>query len=207
MGCLRVRRRDRLHFFNHKYMKKEIKAVCILHGSFGFPFENWFPWLHNNLTENGSKCYVPHFPTPEGQTFEQWASILDAYFENGLLDEHSILIAHSSAPIFVVKYLLNRKQKIAKLITISGFNQFHMGNDAFDSINKKFFVDKEEVKHIHEFCEKIVCFISENDPYLPFDVLMGFAQSIGGQVINMPSAGHFNSVMGYIRFAELLEYL
>ncbi len=34
----------------------------ILHGSFGYPDENWFPWLKLKLEKEGHKVYSPQLP-------------------------------------------------------------------------------------------------------------------------------------------------
>ena len=34
----------------------------IVHGSYGTPFENWFPWLFQRLSEAGKNVLAPQFP-------------------------------------------------------------------------------------------------------------------------------------------------
>lgn len=182
-------------------------TTFVFHGSFGSPYENWFPWLHKILTSRGDTCFVPSFPTPVGQTFETWARIVDAYVENRLLNDESILVAHSSSAVFLVKYLTSRKIGIHKLITVSGFNQFFSGNEDFDRINSEFFVTEQDLKATKNYCKKAVSFFSSSDPYLPADVLMSFASAIGAEAIDVPSAGHFNIAAGFAEFPQLLEHL
>ncbi len=38
----------------------------IVHGSFGSPFVNWFPWLRNELENRNLEVYTPDFPTGGG---------------------------------------------------------------------------------------------------------------------------------------------
>lgn len=35
----------------------------IVHGSFGSPFGNWFPWLRKEIESRNLLCYTPDFPT------------------------------------------------------------------------------------------------------------------------------------------------
>jgi predicted alpha/beta hydrolase family esterase len=42
--------------------------IFIIHGSYGNPDENWFPWLKKELEQEGHKVFVPKFPTPEDQS-------------------------------------------------------------------------------------------------------------------------------------------
>ena len=49
----------------------------IIHGSFGSPFENWFPWLHDFIESDGKQVYVPDFPIGVGyQNYENSPELL-----------------------------------------------------------------------------------------------------------------------------------
>ena len=78
----------------------------ILHGSFGLKDGNWFPWLKKQLEGKDKKIDVPQMPVGVGkQNFESWSKILDKL----TINENTIIIAHSIAPIFVCKYLITNK--------------------------------------------------------------------------------------------------
>ena len=38
----------------------------LVHGSFGSPFVNWFPYLRKEIEERGLEVYTPDFPTGVG---------------------------------------------------------------------------------------------------------------------------------------------
>ena len=44
--------------------------VLILHGAYGAPDTNWFPWLSDHLMRSGHDVSVPKLPTPEGQSLQ-----------------------------------------------------------------------------------------------------------------------------------------
>ena len=58
----------------------------IIHGSYGHPYKNWFPWLYEQLAKRGKQCIVPSFPTPKGQDYAVWEKLLRFYIEQGLID-------------------------------------------------------------------------------------------------------------------------
>ena len=84
----------------------------IIHGVYGNPEENWFPWLKKELEQNGSEVLVPKFPTPIGQSPESWLRIFSE-FENKI-DGNTVLIGHSLGAVFILRYLEQAKKKIQK---------------------------------------------------------------------------------------------
>lgn len=89
----------------------------IIHGSFGSPFGNWFPWLRKELRRRSKEVYTPDFPTGVGfQNYENWAKLLKVYLDAGLITENTTIFAHSIAPVFVCKFLVENKVKVKKLV-------------------------------------------------------------------------------------------
>jgi predicted alpha/beta hydrolase family esterase len=170
----------------------------IVHGSFGSKDGNWFPWLKNIL--KGKDVVVPQMPVGVGnQNFESWSRILDKL----KIDENTIIIAHSIAPIFVCKYLIANKIKVKKLIFVCGFNNYLGINEEYDTVNKTMFTDNlEEIKN---YCDDIICYFSNNDPYVKYEAEKEFADTIGAKQIFITDGGHLNSESGYETFKELLE--
>lgn len=73
----------------------------IAHGAYGYPEENWFPWLKNKLSKN-AKVIVPKFPTPEGQSLDAWLAIADQSLA-GFTPENTLLIGHSAGAVLVLR--------------------------------------------------------------------------------------------------------
>ncbi len=117
------------------------------------------------------------------------------------IDENTVFIGRSIAPIFIIKYLLENNLKIAALYSISGFNGFINIPD-YDYVNKTFFLDEVNVDNL---IKKRVCYISKNDPYVPYYLLDMFTQNLKAEVILKKDAGHFNDDSGYHTFEELYD--
>ena len=174
----------------------------VLHGSFGSCDGNWFPWLKKELLKRKFTVDVPQMPVGVGnQNYENWSR----EFSKLKIDEDTIIIAHSIAPIFVCKYLITNKIKVKKLIFVCGFNNYLGIDDDFDSVNKSMFIDN--LSDIKNYCNEIICFYSDNDPYVKFDVEKSFADTISNKQIIIKNGDHINAESGYTEFYEILDVL
>ena len=180
-----------------------MKKYFIVHGSYGTANEHYIPWLKTELENRGDKVIALNFPIGKDvQTYDSWSMVLDKYKNE--IDEETIFIGRSIGPIFIIKYLIENNLKIKSLYSISGFNCFINIPD-YDYVNKTFFLD--EIKDVDKLIAKRVCFISKNDPYVPYYLLDMFTHNLKAEVVLKENAGHFNEDSGYSKFVELLDIL
>jgi hypothetical protein len=176
--------------------------VFIIHGAYGNPKENWFPWLKEKLEELNHKVIIPKFPTPENQSLENWNNVFEEYEDQ--IDEDSIFVGHSLAPAFILSILERIDISIKGVFFVSGFLKL-LGDETFDVINKTF-VDKDfDFIKIKQNCKKFFVYHSDNDPYVPIKCAYELADKLNVKLKIIPNAGHFNSEAGYTQFEELFE--
>ena len=178
----------------------------IIHGSFWSPFGNWFSWLQDFISSDGKQVYVPQFPIGVGyQNYENWSKLLKYYSDLGLINENTTIIGHSIAPVFISKFLTENEVKVKKLIFVCGFNNYLGINEEYDTVNKTMYFDNlEDVK---QCANEIICFYSDNDPYVKYEVKKDFANKIATEQILIPNAGHINSESGYDTFEDMVYYI
>ena len=178
----------------------------IIHGSFSSPYSNWIGWLHDFIEDEGKQVYVLDFPIGVGyQNYENWSRLLKYYLNLGLINENTTIIGHSIAPIFISKFLVENKVKAKKLIFVCGFNNYLGINEEYDNVNKSMYFDNlEDVK---QYTNEIICFYSDNDPYVKYEVEKDFADKIATEQVFIQNAGHINSESGYDTFEEIVSYL
>lgn len=177
-----------------------MKNYIILHGSFGSKDGNWFPWLKKELEKKNYNVDVPQMPVGVGnQNYENWSKELNKL----TINENTIIIAHSIAPVFVCKYLINNRIKVKKLIFVCGFNNYLGIDPDFDTVNEPMFLNN--LGDIKNYCNNIVCFYSDNDPYVKLEVEKSFADTISNEQYIIKNGGHINAESGYTKFEEILN--
>lgn len=179
--------------------------LFIIHGSYGNPYKNWIPWLKRQLSKRRINCIVPSFTTPYKQDYESWSTILKAYFDIGYITENTTFVTHSLGGIFIIKFLIENKIKVKKIITVAGFNNVVFNDD--QNLYNSFYIDDDILKEINNYCSDIICIYSDNDPYVKLEDATSFGDAITNKQIMIPFGGHFNSKSGYDEFKELLKYI
>lgn len=178
----------------------------LLHGSFGSPFSNWLPWLRKELENRQLTVYTPDLPSGVGfQNYENWEKIMKCYAECGLINEDTIIFAHSIAPAFICKFLIENKIKVKRLVFVCGFNNYLGINEDYDAVNESMYF--EDIERIHDYCDNIICLYSDNDPYVKYEAEKDFASRVADKEIIIPGGGHLNFESGYEKFEELLKYI
>ncbi len=176
--------------------------VIMIHGAYGTPEENWFPWLKTELEKAGYTVSVPKFPTPDGQDLENWLRVFDEY--KGHLDEDTIFIGHSLGPAFILTVLEQIDRPIKASFLVAGFIGL-LNNTEFDKINKTFVNKRFNWDKIRANCPRFFTYASDNDPYVPLNKTDELSEKLGTKTIIMNKAGHFNAAAGYTTFQRLLE--
>lgn len=176
--------------------------IFIIHGSYGNPKENWFPWLKSELEKLDCRVFVPKFPTPKNQSLENWNKIFDNYKQE--LNENSIVVGHSLGPAFLLNIIEELDKPIKAAFFVSGFLDL-LGNPDFDNINKSFIEKSFDWRKIKQNCPKFFVFHSDNDPYVPIEQAEKLAKNLGVDVILIKNAGHFNEKAGYSKFDLILD--
>lgn len=175
--------------------------VILIHGAFGHPNENWFPWLKEELEKLGCNVYVPKFPTPENQSLNSWMDVFKDYEK--YLNEDTIVVGHSIGPSFLLSVIENAKTSIKAAYFVCGFigpledPTFHELNKTFSMVPFKWDVLKSKAKYF--------VYHADNDPYLPMQKAEDLAKHLDVNVNVVKGAGHFNEDSGYTKFELLLD--
>ena len=110
----------------------------IIHGVYGKPDENWFPWLKKQLEAKGYEVIAPKFPTPIGQSLESWMKVLKKHEDR--INSGTVMIGHSLGAAFILNYLEQASKEIRAAFLVAGYHE--LLDNQFKELNKTF-VDKK----------------------------------------------------------------
>ena len=65
----------------------------------------------------------------------------------------------------------------------------------------------DNLSDIKKYCDDIICYYSDNDPYVKYEVEKEFSDTVSNEQFVIKDGGHLNSESGYTEFTELLRYL
>ena len=176
--------------------------LILIHGAYGNPNENWFPWLKKELEKLDHKIYTPKFPTPQGQSLDNWEKVFANYEK--YINKDTILIGHSLGVTFLLTVLEKLDVKVKASYFVAGFVN-KLNNPEFDNINRTFIEKDFCWVKIKANCENFYIFHSDNDPYVLLSEGKLIANKLNTDLTLIEDAGHFNSKAGYDKFEKLLE--
>lgn len=174
--------------------------VFIFHGTMGSPESNWFPWLKQQLTNQGIKVYAPRFPTPEGQNLDNWLKVFEPYQKQ--VNQDSVFVGHSMGPGFMLRLLEKRKTPILGAILVSPFDSF-IGIEPYDTLNKSFIDHPFDFVKIKQNCQKFVVMAGDDDPYVPIKFPQRIADSLGVELKIIKGGKHLGETLK--KFPVVLE--
>lgn len=181
-----------------------MKKAAIIHGAKGSPNSNWFNAISPELKSDGFEVFIPQFPTPQGQTLENWLNHFHS--QVGKMDQDSLLIGHSVGAVFVLRLLEKLESPISTAVLVSGFTGT-LGLPEYDNLNESFISEPFNWNQIRRNAKHFICFNGENDPYVPFEQGQAIADSLGVKNHVIKDGGHLNSEFGFSTFPQLLSEL
>lgn len=184
--------------------------IFIIHGSYGHPGENWFPWLKEELEKLGHRVFVPRFqipkdedPTYGGHRLSEWLKTMDEYKE--YINEETILVGHSRGCIFIFRLLERLKNPVKAVFLVGPWITrwtTPIGWNTVDSFHETPF-QWENIKQKSKYFE---IYQSTNDE-IPVAEGTEVAKRLGGTLHVVQNAGHFNIARDpkYVKFPLLLD--
>ena len=175
--------------------------AIIIHGTEGYPEENWFPWLKEQMKKYDYEVIIPQFPTPENQNPEAWFDVFKNYEK--YLDSDTILIGHSCGGAFLLRVLEKIEVKVKASIFVA--SSAGIKPIKYYEVDRPFVEKQFDWERIRKSSSHFLVFHSQDDPLICIGNGEKIANELGTDLIRLKDAGHFNAKAGYTEFDLLLE--
>lgn len=165
-----------------------MKNALILHGTDGYPTENWFDWLRIELEKQKYKVWVPQLPDCDRPNIEKYNKFIFSNKEWEFNTE-SIIVGHYSGAVAILGLLQALPDEtIVDTCYLVGAFKYNLDWDALDDLFLKPF-DFEKIKRK---ANKFVFIHSDNDPYCPLDHAQYLREKLNGTLILLRDQKHFS---------------
>src|SRR3989339_724330 len=166
---------------------KKFDNIIILHGC---PMsketvlpksKRWMNWLEKKLKAKGFNATAPDMPMPWAPKFNEWKKMI----EKINISKNSMIVAHSCAGAFIVRWLLEEKKNIKKLILVAPAKIPERVGDARNDL-----YNFELPKNASYIADERVVFIS-NDFLHHLKSFEIYKKSLNPRVIRLENKVHF----------------
>lgn len=168
-------------------------TTFLIHGTKRYPRESWIFWLRDQLELQKQQVFLPDFPSPQGQTLENWMNIFQPYLK--WLTADSTVIGHSRGVPFMLNLL--EQHKAGRAIFVSGW-----GEGPHD-----FFPHAIDFERVIANCPNRLVVHAPDDHLVPYESGQKLAELLQCELHTIQDGGHFNIKSGYTEFQELLDLM
>ena len=159
-----------------------------IHGTGGNPDEWFFPWLRKELEKRKHKVYAPFFPTPTGQTLENWMKEFEPYRKH--VNKETVFVGRSIGSVFILRLLEKTKIPVKGAFLVAGFCS-KLGLQEFEPLIETFIEKPLNWKKIRSNCGCFFVYHSDNDPIVSLQKGEELAEHLGVDVTLVRGAKHF----------------
>jgi len=169
-----------------------------IHSTGGNPDEWFFSWLRKELERRKHKVVAPFFPTPVGQTLENWMKEFEPYWKH--VNGETVFVGRSIGPAFILRLLERTKTKVKAAFLVAGFCS-SLGLEEFEPLIGTFIEKPFNWAKIKNNCGNFYVYNADNDPIVPLEKGEELAENLGTTVTLVKGAKHF----WLTKFPKLLD--
>jgi predicted alpha/beta hydrolase family esterase len=182
-----------------------VKRVILVHRWDGSPDADWYPWLKEELEEQGVGVVIPEMPDPERPEITSWVSFLQK--QKFKIDKDTYFIGHSVGCQTILRYLAALPAAhIGGCLFVGGWFTLNLETNEEREIAGPWMttpLDFDKVKKMGP----IVALFSDDDPFVPLENKKTFEQKLGARTIVEHQQGHFNDSTAPAVLRELQKLL
>lgn len=183
------------------------KRVFIVHGWGGSSEEGWFPWLKEQLEQEGCVVAVPAMPEPEEPKIELWVSHLASVVDE--VDEQTFFVGHSIGCQTILRFLerLPAEKKVGGVVLVAAWMTLMNQSEEEMEIAKPWIETHIDFEKAKSHTKNFMVIYSDNDEFVPIENKQFFEEKLGVKSLMEHGKGHFSGGDGVVDLPKVLSAL
>ena len=182
--------------------------IFILHSLNGDTLEFWGKYINQKFGDK-IKIIMPKFPIRADSSYEKFDEILSRFQNDGELTEESLIIAHSIANPYFIRYCARHNiQNMTYIAVAPGavYEYPSSRNDYIVAVKKQAYLKSEELSFAKQNFKRIKCLFSDEDDgnREKFD---RFINDTEAEAIYLKGYNHFDGYHRIYQVPELVDII
>jgi len=167
------------------HMGTRITRLVILHGYGVTSRSMWFPWLQKTAEKLGLAVYAPSLPDPLRPDLRKWIKAVRAQARTW--GEETAIVGHSAGGILTLRLVEHEvAQRIGPVFIVSSPYAATLNVKQYVS----FFRETIDWGLLRRKAVSYSVLHAKDDPLVPYDHAMRYAESLGGTFTLLSNGGH-----------------
>ena len=145
---------------------KDNSNIFILHSLNGDTLRMWGKDIKYTFEKKEIDVIMPEFQIRAESRYEKFKEILEVYFNNGILNNNSIIIAHSIGNAYFIRFCEEKKYIPKSYIAVAPGAVYEYPSNRTDyivEVKKQSYVKTQALKYMKEINCKKYCLYSDED--------------------------------------------
>lgn len=189
--------------------KQNISNIFILHSLNGDTLRMWGVDLKEVFEQKEIDVIMPEFPIRAESKYEKFRDILEYYYENGKLNNNSIVIAHSIGNAYFIRFCEEKNFVPKSYIAVAPgavYDYPTTRTDYIVEVKKQAVVKKEALEYVKDMnCDKYCLYSDEDDNNK--EKFTRFINDTNAKEMYLKYYNHFDGYHNIYKIPELNELI
>lgn len=189
--------------------RKNVSNIFILHSLNGDTLKMWGQDIKETLGQREIDVIMPEFPIRANSRYEGFKDVLEFYINNGMLNNNSIVVAHSIGNPYFIRFCkeFNYEPKAYIAVAPDAIYEYPSErNDYIVEVKKQSYLKRDSLDYIRNISSKKYCLYSDEDDN-NIEKFTRFLNDTNAEGIYLKYYNHFDGYHRIYRIPELVELI
>ena len=189
--------------------RQNVSNIFILHSLNGDTLKMWGQDIKETFGQREIDVIMPEFPIRANSRYEGFKDVLEFYINNGMLNNNSIVVAHSIGNPYFIRFCkeFNYKPKAYIAVAPDAIYEYPSErNDYIVEVKKQSYLKKDSLDYMKSISSKKYCLYSDEDDK-NIEKFTRFLNDTNAEGMYLKYYNHFDGYHRIYRIPELVELI